>query len=141
MLILFKKTDTEKEGAYMILEHSCQRRHVALESNDRLINRLDSRIVRREKRDTIGFLEELGRSYVCTICRWDLNSSQKVEKTSGVRSVECGRDVTRRDQYAVDLVDENRAPDCRVDNSDILTGVERISFFKKNQRFKLLNSK
>ena len=61
----------------MILEYSYQRRHVILEGSDRLIShRGESLIVRHEKGDTIGFLEELGGSYVCTIRRWDLDRSQ-----------------------------------------------------------------
>jgi hypothetical protein len=58
----------------MVLQHSRQRRHVVLESSDRLINHPDeSQIVGHEKGDTNGVLEELGSRFVCTIRRWKLN--------------------------------------------------------------------
>jgi hypothetical protein len=63
----------------MVLEHSCQRRHVVLERRDRLIDHTqagESRIVGHEKGNTDGILEELGCSFICAICRWDLNSLQ-----------------------------------------------------------------
>ena len=104
----------------MVLEHSRQRRHVVLERRNRLIDNTDERrIVGRKEGDTDGFLKELSSSLVCPIRRWDLNSPQKVESEGSVRSVECGGDVARRDQYAVDLVDEYGTPLCRVDNSDV----------------------
>ena len=108
----------------MVLEQSRQRRHVVLERRDRLINhRGESRIVGRKKGDTDGVLEELGGSFVCTILRWNLNRLQQVESNGGVRGIKSGSDVTGRDQYTVNLVDEYGAPLLRVDNSDILTRV------------------
>ena len=101
----------------MVLEHYSQRRHVVSESSDRLINHPDeSGIVGHKEGDTDGLLEESGRSLVCTIRRWDLNRLQYVESKGCVRGIECGSDVARRDQYAVNLVDEYGAPLRRVNN-------------------------
>ena len=108
----------------MVLEHSRQRRHVVLESRDGLIDHTgESGIVGCEKGDTDSFLQELCCSFVGTIRRWDLNRLQQVENNGSVRGIERGGDVTGRDQYAVDLINENGAPLRRVDNSDILTSI------------------
>ena len=115
----------------MVLKHSRQRRHVILKRGDGLIDQPNkSGIIGCEKGDTNGILKELGGSFVCTIGGRNLDGVQQVVSNRGVRGVECGGDVTRRDQHAVDLVDEYGTPLRRVDNSNILTRVNIRTFDK-----------